>query len=182
MDLEETLATWDGKSIRQLDRIYALFGESKSFLRDIVRILGQEEFEIGASWLIKNHLEKGNLPDSGTTAYIYAQAHLFISWESKLHILQCIPFLGIPFSEKESVEGFLRKCLASKNKFVRAWAFGGFYDLAQRHAEFRDEARQLIASAMLEESASVKARIRNVLKMGLMANENLLLNHDSISV
>ena len=51
-----------------------------------------------------------------------------------------------------------------QEKFVRAWAYNGFYLLAVQHGEYEAEARQLLTMALRDEPASVKARVRNVLK------------------
>jgi hypothetical protein len=59
---------------------------------------------------------------------------------------------------------FLRTCLADENKFVRAWAYNGFYLLSQQYPEYQQETEQFFAMAMRDEAASVKARIRNILK------------------
>jgi len=90
----------------------------------------------------------------------------FGHWETKLHILQCIPFLQIAKTEKKEVEAFLRKCLVDNNKFVRAWAYNGFYEISVQYPEYRNETKQFFDMAMRDEAPSVKARIRNIMKMG----------------
>ncbi len=60
----------------------------------------------------------------------------------------------------------MRKCLEDDNKFVRAWAYNGFYELAKQYPEYRTEAGQLFEMALRDEAASVKARVRNVMKQG----------------
>ena len=85
-------------------------------------------------------------------------------WEARLHILQCMPYLPITKPEKKQVALFLRCCLTDHNKFVRAWAYSGFYELSIQYPEFRKEAMQFFDMAEKDEAPSVKARIRNVMK------------------
>jgi len=85
-------------------------------------------------------------------------------WESRLHLLQCLPFMPIEKPEVKIVEKFLRKTLADHNKFVRAWAYNGFHVLAAQYPEYRGEMQQFFEMAMRDEVASVRARIRNIMK------------------
>ncbi len=87
-------------------------------------------------------------------------------WESKLHILQSFPFMPIPHSEKKKVEVFLRKCLVENNKFVRVWAYNGFYELAVQFPEYINETKQFFEMAMRDEAPSIQSRIRNIMKKG----------------
>ena len=84
-----------------------------------------------------------------------------------MHLLQCLPYLTIDTREVKQLEPFLRRCLQSENKFVRAWGYNGFNELALQHADFKPEVDSLLAAALEEEAPSVKARIRNILKQRL---------------
>ena len=167
---EKNLKKWDGKTVNDIERIYSRYHYDVKFVSQVVDLLNKDTLQIGASWLLKRFLEDKHTLEESTVSRIFRHVPYLVSWESKLHILQCIPHLPIPLAETDIVERFLRDCLADKNKFVRAWAYGGFYELANQHPEYREEARQYIEIAMREESASVKARIRNSVKKGFMAN------------
>ena len=169
MTLKESLSNWDGKSADYLKEIYSRHCVQDNFVPNLLSLLRDQKFEIGSSWLIKNHLEKNNSFDKNKVSAVYENLASLCFWEAKLHILQSIPSLPIHVSDKELVEIFLRKCLGDKNKFVRAWAYGGFYLLADKFSEYRDEAKQFIDNANQNESASVKARIRNVTKTGFLS-------------
>ena len=73
---------------------------------------------------------------------------------------------AIPRTHKKNVETFLRECLVNDTKFVRAWAYSGLYELAFQYPEYKEEAKQLFEMAMRDEPASVKSRIRKVMKEG----------------
>ncbi|MCB1022770.1 MAG: hypothetical protein KDB79_00165 [Acidobacteria bacterium] len=166
MSLKDSILKWNGKSKDEIGIIYNRFSIDAEFLPKVFELSQDEATEIGATWLLKKHLEMGNTLSVRLTEDFYSFLHKPVNWEAKLHLLQCIPRLSIPSSGKAEAETFIRNCLSSKNKFVRAWAYGGFCKLADEHPEYRDEARQLVDFAMTEESASVKARIRNVVKDG----------------
>lgn len=171
MSLKAELSNWDGRSAEEIGEIYLRRHNSKSFVFDFVSLLKVEHHQIGASWLLKRHLEEGYVLDLQMISTVYSLLEKLQDWESKLHILQCLPHLPIGDDDKETLEEFIRKCLSDKNKFVRAWAYGGFYLLADRFPEYRAEAKQFVDAAMINEPASVKARIRNVTKKGFLANE-----------
>jgi len=58
----------------------------------------------------------------------------------------------------------------SENKFVRSWAYNGFYGLSRQYPEYIQETKQFFEVAMKDEAPSVKARIRNVTKNSLWGN------------
>ena len=88
-------------------------------------------------------------------------------WESKLHLLQCMAYLPVPKSQLPSVESFIRTNLTSDNKFVRAWAYSGFYQLARQVPTLQAEASALFHHALDTETAgSVRSRINRVIKLG----------------
>ena len=114
--------------------------------------------------MLKRHLENNHkLSESETTA-IYQNLENLVHWESKLHVLQCLSYLLIPKPDKSGVETFLRNCLMEENKFVRAWAYNGFYELSVQYPEYAEETRQFFEMAMRDEAPSVQSRIRNILK------------------
>lgn len=166
MTVEQDIARWDGKSADAIRQIYDRHASSSSFVPDILELMQQESLQNGATWLLKRHVENTGCPDPSAVAVIYAALPLLAHWETKLHILQVIPSLPIPEAHRPAVETFLRECLVSDAKFVRAWAYGGFYELAARHPQYQEEAGQIFEVAMGEEPASVRARVRKVMSKG----------------
>ncbi len=171
MSLKNGILKWDGKSKDEIENIYERFSVDSDFLPMLFELSRNEDSETGATWLLKKYIEMGNTLSVRLTEEFYSFLHKAIKWEAKLHLLQCIPRITIPGSRKREADEFIRNCLASKNRFVRAWAYGGFCKLADEHPEYRDEARQLVNFAMTEESASVKARIQNAVAGGFLKGE-----------
>ena len=167
MDLQNELNNWDGKSVQFLENIYSVYAGEASFSKTVVELLDSvAHFQEGASWLLKHHLEQGHQLEPALTRQIYAAVSALKNWVTRLHILQCMPYLKIDASVKSEVENFLRKSIRDKNKFVRAWAYNGFYELAWAFPEYREETLGLLNSALQKEAASVQARVRQILKKG----------------
>lgn len=117
-----------------------------------------------ASWLLKKHLEMGNSLSAADCRTVIGVLSDQDHWECKLHLLQCLPYLQILEEDCSRVEKFLNTCIKSENKFVRAWAYNGFNELALRFPRYRKEVDGMLARANESEAASVRARIRNILK------------------
>ncbi|AJQ94826.1 hypothetical Protein YC6258_02788 [Gynuella sunshinyii YC6258] len=166
MSITQALERWDEKSADDISNIYHRYSQTDSFMPDLIELCGHARFEKGTTWLLKHHLEKQYPLDAHHITTLYKLAPKFESWEAKLHVLQSMPYMPIDQSEKSTVEFFLRDCLMDTNKFIRAWAYNGFYELAVQYPEHKDETRLFFEMAMKDEAPSVKARIRNILKKG----------------
>lgn len=166
MKIEETIKDWDGKSVDDMTAVYDHWGDDPAFLSKIISLISEDACQKGASWLLKRYVEDHGCLSSKESNQIYRLLKKLDHWETKLHLLQCMPYLPIAKSHVKRVESFLRVCLVDQNKFVRAWAYNGFYELALQHSQFQSEAKQLMEKAMQDEAASVKARIRNIMKQG----------------
>lgn len=164
MSIETTLLSWDGKSADDITAIYLQYHDLPAFSSEIISCISNPDLEKGATWLIKHYLESGGELKPQEIKTIYKHLLKLEHWEAKLHILQSIPKMPIAKAEKSMVERFLRQCLMSDNKFIRAWAYNGFYELSEQYIEYRQETRSFFTMALRDEAASVKARIRNILK------------------
>jgi hypothetical protein len=164
MTLLEEIASWDNKSATALQSTYGRYSDEDNFLATVLEHIADVELQRAATWLLKRHLEAGHsLPLQSSRVVLKAlsdQEH----WESQLHILQCLRYLIIPEDQTTHLESFLASCLESDNKFLRAWAYNGFNELALRFPRYRDEIDLMLARASQSEAASVRARIRNILK------------------
>ncbi len=165
-ELVEHIGQWDGKSAAAIGAVYDQFGDDPAFAATLVDLCALPPLQKGATWLLKRHLEQGNALDDAQTAQLFAQLGELKHWASQLHVLQSLPYLTIPASQKAAVEAFVRAGLMQRKTFVRAWAYNGLYELAVRYPEYRAEAEEAFVQALQEESASVKARIRRIMKHG----------------
>ncbi|MCQ3804119.1 MAG: hypothetical protein OXC98_07770 [bacterium] len=164
MPLLEEIASWDNKSATALQSTYERHGDEEDFLATILDHIADVELQRAATWLLKRHLELGNSLSPGGSRGILRALSDQEHWVSKLHVLQCLPYLDIPEDESIGLEQFLDSCLESDNKFLRAWAYNGFNELALRFPRYREEVDRMLTRAGDSEAASVRARIRNILK------------------
>ncbi|MEM7279220.1 MAG: hypothetical protein AAF385_13955 [Pseudomonadota bacterium] len=145
------------------NQIYARCSARADFFTTLLDALqGGVEIQDVVTWFIKKHLEQGATADPAQVSVIYAHAVRITDWEATLHILQSIPRLGIPRAARKQAEIFIRRSLQSENKFVRAWAYNGFSELAEQYSAYREEASGMFAEALQHEAPSIKARIRNL--------------------
>ena len=166
MSLEQAILAWDGKSADDIEAVYLRYQGVSGFAASAVELTRRRDLETGATWLLKRHLQLGGRLSAAETTELFELAPGLQAWEARLHLLQSMLYLRIVEAEREKVEAFLRCSLQDDNKFVRAWAYGGFYELAKQYPAYRDEAQQLFELALRDEAPSVKARIRNVMKQG----------------
>ena len=166
MSIEQSIAAWDGKSTDDIQSVYDSHKSKPEFIGEILILNNEASYQKGATWLLKKWLESGNLITTDNVKNVFASLQSLNDWESKLHILQSIPYMPIEKEQKSNVERFLRTTITDSNKFVRAWSYNGFYELAMQYPEYTKEVRQFFDMALKDEAASVKARIRNIMKKG----------------
>lgn len=164
MTLSEEISAWDNRSVTALQSTYERHRDEEDFLATLLEHIADVESQRAATWLLKRHLEAGYSPSRESSRAILGVLGDQEHWESKLHILQCLPHLDIPEDRSAGLEQFLDSCLESDNKFLRAWAYNGFNELSLRFPRYREEVTHMLARACESEAASVRARIRNILK------------------
>lgn len=164
--LKEAIAKWDGKSSSVIAQVYHDYHKEKAFSGSLIGLTNQAFLQKGATWLVKKYLESSEELSANETNNFFDLLAKLEHWEAKLHVLQCLPFLIITETNKAKLEGFLRQTLLSDNKFVRAWSYGGFYELAAQHKGYEDEVTQLLEYALKTEAPSVKARVRKLVNQG----------------
>lgn len=161
--LKPLLQSWDKKDTDFLKSVFDRYSKDKDFLEQLIIYLSDSETESASSWLIKNYFHKTKEIEYFSDQ-IYQNLQNFKNWDAQLHILQIMDSLTISFALKEAVEETLRKLLISENKFVRAWSYNGFYIFATKFPEYREEVDLFLKLALEDEPASIKARIRNIIK------------------
>ncbi len=166
MNIDQEIKQWDGKSANDIAGIYQCYCHDPLFITEIITCIANESLQQGTTWLMKRYLEDDNKMSKSEIAAVFQKFGAIEHWESKLHLLQSLPFMPIEKSQKKKVEYFLRDCLTDNNKFVRAWAYNGFHQLAIQHPEYVKETKEFFAMAIRDEAPSVKSRIRNIMKKG----------------
>ena len=106
MSLKNEISQWDGKSADEINRIFNLHCDRSGFIADLLGLIKTDEYQQGATWLLKAWLEKGKSFDSKQSAKVLTLLPSLTHWQSKLHVLQCLPFIVIDKKHKTTVELF----------------------------------------------------------------------------
>ncbi len=166
MKLKDFLANWRSLTAKEMAAVYDEFSVNPRFVASLTGCMTSNELQVGATWLLKHALESGCSMTPAQRRNFTLSLKALEDWEARLHALQCFPLDAIDWKQRRAVEAFVRNNLKDSAKFVRAWAYNGFYELALRFPEYREEALLVLEEGAREEAASVRARIRNVLKKG----------------
>jgi hypothetical protein len=166
MEIKSAIKDWNGRSTEGLEILFETYGNEAGFSDQIIGYLADAATQTGASWLLKRYLESEGEINPSQISKIFVQLPELSDWATKLHILQSIAFIPIDYIDAERVEMFLRSNLNDKNKMVRAWAYNGFAELARQYPEYREESEALLAAALNDKSAAVRARVRNIVSAG----------------
>ena len=166
MSLQQDLAQWDGKSAVAITAVYTTHHQTDNFIPVLIASLADPVAQKGGSWCLKKHLETAGTLTPAQIDQIYGSLPQLDNWETKLHLLQSVPYLPISPKQEKVVESFIRQNIISDKKFVRAWAYYGLYELAVQYPNYQQETEQVLTDAMQTESGSVQARIRQALKKG----------------
>ena len=164
MTLKQEIGGWDKRSVHFIRSIYKLHHSDQEFFDQLITLMNDVPLQGGVTWLIKYHLNNSDYKPTANQAYeIYKNTCALNDWDGQLHILQIMSRLPIAENQQKEVENFLQKSIASNVKFVRAWAYDGFYQLACQHPDYRAKAEILFEDAIENDSApSVIARVRNI--------------------
>lgn len=165
--LKRDLETAACQTVADLQAIYDRHADNPALGTELVSLLADPVLQKPASWLLRRTLEAGQTLSVRQAQPLFRSLSGLVDWETRLQILQSLPYLTIGKRDVKPLEAFLRDCLAGTNKFVRAWAYNGFHELALQHDGFQAEVDQLLAQALEDEAASIKARVRNILQQKL---------------
>lgn len=70
----------------------------------------------------------------------------------------------MPKAQCQQVEQYLRAALIDDSKLARAWAYHGFYWLAEQYPQYTADVEHFFTLAFNDEAPSVKARVRQLQK------------------
>ncbi|MBY4675606.1 hypothetical protein [Marinobacterium arenosum] len=167
MELRQALRTWNGKERAFLLELYRQYREEADFIDQLLHLLERHsDCQRAASWLLKHHLEQSARLATEQVDSLFHCAARLVDWQSRLHLLQMMPRLDLPGAKRAPIENFVRQCLTDQARFVRAWAYNGFYLLASLYPELRPEVERFCQMALHDEPPSVRARVGEVLKQG----------------
>jgi hypothetical protein len=162
--LDTLLDRYDGKNTDLLVRISEDWLASQKLLQHLVSFAetGEGVAQVAATWLLKRYQEAGaQFPEPLVTRLLELLC-VVDPWESKLHLLQMLPGLPIPDSRAAQLKESLMAWTLHRNLFVRTWAYNGLHHLASLYPKYRRQIVPLLGRAKNDESASVRARLRQL--------------------
>lgn len=166
MSIKHEVMNWDRKSASDIEQIYVAYQQTSEFESQLIDLCLDESLSVGGTWLVKFHIEHGGSINAQDMQKVLTKLPTYDHWESKLHILQVLSHFEVSCKTRKVLEPFLKHGLSDTNKFVRAWSFNGLYELAVQYPELQQEVTDLLNLALKNEPASVKARVRKLLKKG----------------
>ena len=166
MLIREELEQFDGKHTDVLEGILSRHRPTHSLIRSLVTLAADKEDKIqtGATWLLKRVAENQYHFKSEHLIALFGSLSELTHWISKLHVCQMLRFIPIPDESARNVVWFLERNLWDENRFLRAWSYNGFYELASQHQNYIAYAMEQLERGETDKAASVKARIRNIRK------------------
>ena len=168
LDLESELAAYDGKHKDRLEALAAKLCPDAPTIRDLTALAQRDDAKLqaGATWLFKHLHDQGFTFSAKQSDALLALLETAGHWEARLQLLQILPALTIPKAHKTPLYRLLLggDYLQSPNKFLRAWTYNALAVLADRFPDLRKAVAPLLAAAQEDEAASVRARLRAVVK------------------
>lgn len=160
----DNLKSWDGVHIEYLTNLYNIDKTNADFFENLVTIcVNEQDLQKTTTWLIKHHYDNGQVLPKPLTEKLLTACNNVENWEAKLHLLQLLPHFELTEKSIIITEDFVRNCLTDKNKFVRAWAYNGLYELTKYIPELKTELEFICQRAMETESASIKSKVKKIL-------------------
>jgi hypothetical protein len=163
-DLKNKLKLWDGVHIQYLKELYEVNSSDLDFFENLITLcVNEQDVQKSATWLIKHHYDNGQTLPNSFTKRLLTSCKTVENWEAKLHLLQLIPHFNLTDESVIIADEFVRECLADNNKFVRAWAYSGLYELIKYIPELKTELEFICQRALETESAAIKSKVRKII-------------------
>ena len=165
-ELRAELRAWAGPSTDALGNAYERHASKPRFVADLLRLAGEPETEVPATWILRRRVEQAEPLSRAQTKRLVALLPALERWEARLHVLQCVPSLDLTAADARALVPTVGADAGSPHNFVRAWAVSALCDVARVHDEHAGEARRALAAAARDPSAAVRARVRRLRARG----------------
>jgi len=160
--LVAAIESWRGGSVSELKEIEQEFQSCAGYTRFLLECMDVSHLEVGATWLLKSHVESGGLLNAEKRQGMVRRLPCLTSWQSKLHLLQVLSVMDTPRGMSAILGEFIRGCITDENRFVRAWACSAICHLAEQDEDYSREAEDVLVLAESDDSAAVRARVRQL--------------------
>lgn len=156
-----------GKSVKELELLYIQEELVYSDYLNLINCISDDTTGQSISWLIKrfiNDNKKEAISDRNISNKLIEMIIKFNDFNILLNLLQILQVLIINNSYKDKLYFKLKELINKDNKFIRAWSYNGLYVLSLQYDEYKDDVFELLDFALINECASVNARIRKIIK------------------
>lgn len=163
-DLIDNLKLWDGVHIEYLSELYRANFKRLEFFENLVTLtIHEQDLQKATTWLLKHHYDQGQTLPKLLTEKLLTTCNNIVNWEAKLHLLQLLPHFKLTGKSIPVADDFVRNCLKDNNKFVRAWAYNGLFELTKYIPEMKTELEFICLRALETESAAIKSKVKKIL-------------------
>ncbi|GJL95595.1 MAG: hypothetical protein DHS20C05_20000 [Hyphococcus sp.] len=162
--VRDELLAFDGRAISILSQAIARHHDEPEFLDVIISLSADPEDYLadGATWIIKDHLDKGGVLTASQTNKFVSQAIKTESWAANLHVCQSVQHLSVSEKAAKELAPWLGILLEHKRPFLRAWSMDALSAIAKAHPEYEKKAKAAIKAGLEDSAASVRARAKNL--------------------
>lgn len=162
MTFKEILTAFDPERDSLLN-LYDKYSKDKEFVDTLFNTLAEkEEATHVICWLLKRYTE-----DEGVLSP--SQVHQLTSffadsrdWQSELMFLQLLPNINLTDNDYENVDKLVKRSIGADNKFIKAWAYQGMYELVKLNPGLVGELEFYCEKALKTEEGAVAARVRKI--------------------
>lgn len=162
MTFKEILLAFDFER-DSLSNLYEKYSKEKGFIDTLFNTLAEkEETAQVVSWLLKRYTEDGG---KLTSTQVNQLTSFFASgrdWNSELMFLQTLPNIELAENNYEDVDKLVKRAINAENKFVKAWAYQGMYELVKLNPDLVGELEFYCEKALKTEDGAVAARVRKI--------------------
>lgn len=152
-------------AVAQLEALHRRHRADRNYTRTAAEAVasGSAVLERHGAWLVRREAaERAGYP-AEDWAVVLGGLGGVRSWAGRLLLCQLLAEQpALMDAAPEDVAVFLRDCAHYPKPTVRAWAVSSFHELARRRADYRAEARRLVAAARHDPAPCVQARLRHL--------------------
>ena len=161
--LSNTPDGFDAEQIEALEKVMAKLKPASGIVEAMIIAAADDDpmIQVAATWMLKGLAARSaDLSESQLELFFGSLSRLH-DWQAKLHVCQMLQYVAIPEASQKNVSLFLERELEDENKFLRAWAYSGLFEVSKQFKSYSRRAKSLIDQGEADERAgSVKAHVR----------------------
>lgn len=166
----DRILEFDGKTTGSLELACKAAGKDFNGFARLFELAASEDtrLQIAATWVLRKLLEMGAEMTAAQCKTFIETAAAQTAWEAQLHVAQSVQFIRNQDLNARQLAEIIMPWRAAKRPFLRAWTLDALCHLAQRDAELKGMASELVTKAKGDPAASVRARARNLRKISAL--------------